>query len=450
MRKARIRLWLASACVCAGAIAIIPAIATGASGTPPAVTSAAATNVTSGGATLNGSVNPNGQAASYAFDWGTTTAYGHETPFTSAGSGTSATPVSAAIAHLTPGTTYHFRAIAKSSAGTTTGSDESFTTSAAKPNVPVPTASTGGASQLSDTSVRVNGSLDPKGQATTYFFQYGSTTAYGIQTRPVSAGAGTGNEAVHAVLSGLTPKATYHYRLVAEDAGGPAYGADHTVTVGPAQSHVAYMGHMGFVSPGGIIGVEAGCFGGATACQGHVTMTTVHGGVTLGQRNFYISPRSGGFQNIGINATGKRLLKQNRVWHLLQVNVKVTTTAGQHLSQTMTLARWVWPEAASPETSRRGSRLLGLSGRGRSHLRSVVRHRRIWLLVDQPPAASPQAQVAGGDPGPRGVDLAQEPGCPSTFFHALTLHCKVVACQTPAPPEHGCDAKRPPAIATRR
>jgi hypothetical protein len=30
------------------------------------------------------------------------------------------------------------------------------------------------------------------------------------------------------------------------------------------------------------------------------------------------------------------------VWHLLQVNVKVTTTAGQHLSQTMTLARWVW------------------------------------------------------------------------------------------------------------
>lgn len=342
MRNSRLRLWLASGSVCAAAIAAIPTIAAGASASAPAVTSAAATHVTSGGATLNGSVNPNGQSTSYAFDWGTTTSYGHETPFASAGAGTSAQPVSAAIASLSPGTTYHFRAIAKNAAGTTTGNDESFTTAAAKPTVPVPTVSTGAASQLTNTSVRVNGTLNPKGQATTYFFQYGTTTGYGLQTRPVDAGSGTSNEAVHAVLGGLTPKTTYHYRLVAEDAGGPAYGPDHSVTVGPARSHVAFMGHMGFVSPGGIIGVEAGCFGGATSCQGHVTMTTVHGGTILGQRNFYIQAGTGGFQNIGINSIGKQLLKHNRVWHLLQVNVHVTTTAGQHLSQVMTLARWVW------------------------------------------------------------------------------------------------------------
>ena len=35
-----------------------------------------------------------------------------------------------------------------------------------------------------NTSVQVNGSLNPKGQATTYFFQYGTTTGYGLQTRP--------------------------------------------------------------------------------------------------------------------------------------------------------------------------------------------------------------------------------------------------------------------------
>ena len=342
MRKSRIRLWLASGCVCAAAIAAIPTIADGASGSPPAVTSAAATNVTSGGATLNGNVNPNGQDSSYAFDWGTTSGYGHETPFASAGTGTTAQPVSAAIASLSPSTTYHFRVIAKSAAGTSTGDDESFTTSTAKPTIPAPSASTGAASQLTNTSVRVNGSLNPKGQATTYYFQYGTTTGYGLQTRPVDAGSGTATEAVHAVLGALTPKTTYHYRLVAEDAGGPAYGADHSVAVGPAQAHVAFMGHMGFVSPGGIIGVEAGCFAGATACQGHVTMTAVHGGAVLGQRNFYISAGTGGFQNVGINATGKQLLKQNGVWHLLQVNVHVTTTAGQSLSQTMTLARWTW------------------------------------------------------------------------------------------------------------
>jgi hypothetical protein len=342
VRKLRINILLASGCVCAGAIAAIPTIASGASSPPPAVTSAGATNVSSGGATLNGTVNPNGQDTSYAFDWGTSTSYGHESPFTPAGAGSTAQAVSAAIGGLSPATTYHFRAIAKSAGGTTTGGDESFTTSAAKPSVPAPTATTGGASQLSNTSVRVNGSLNPKGQATTYFFQYGTTTGYGLQTRPVDAGAGTSNEAVHAVLSGLTARTTYHYRLVAEDAGGPSYGADHTIAVGPTQSHVAFMGHMGFVSPGGIIGVEAGCFGGATACQGHVTMTAIHGGKTLGQRNFYIPAGTGGFQNIGINAAGKELLKQNGVWHLLQVNVRVTTTVGQNVSQTMTLARWVW------------------------------------------------------------------------------------------------------------
>jgi hypothetical protein len=102
------------------------------------------------------------------------------------------------------------------------------------------------------------------------------------------------------------------------------------------------MGHMGFVSPGGIIGVEAGCFGGVTPCQGHVSMSAVDGGQLLGERNFYIAPKAGGFQNLEINSTGKQMLRNNGVWHLLQVNVVVTTTTGQRTSQTMTLARWIW------------------------------------------------------------------------------------------------------------
>lgn len=342
MRTPRLPLWVATGCVCAGAIISIPTIASGAAAAAPTATTAAASDVNDSGATLNGSVNPNGTDTSYAFDWGTSTAYGHETAFTAAGAATAAAPVKAAIAGLAAGTTYHFRIVAKSSAGTTDGSDVSFTTTTPKPSVPAPAASTGSAAQVSDTAVRVNGEVDPKGQATTSFFQYGPSTAYGLQTRPVSAGSGTGNVAVHATLSGLTPKATYHYRVVAQSSGGTTYGPDHTVYVGPSQSHVAFMGHMGFVSPGAIIGVEAGCFGGGTPCQGHVTMTAVHGGAALGQRNFSIPANSGGFQNIGINAIGKQMLKANRVWHLLQVNVKVTTTAGQSTSQVMTLARWVW------------------------------------------------------------------------------------------------------------
>ena len=97
----------------------------------------------------------------------------------------------------------------------------------------------------------MNGSLNPKGQATTYYFQYGTTTGYRLQTRPVDAGCGTATEAVPAVFGALTPKTTYHYRLVAEDASGPRTVQIILSRVGPAQAHVAFVGRIGFVSPGG-------------------------------------------------------------------------------------------------------------------------------------------------------------------------------------------------------
>lgn len=342
MHNRRIQLWIAAGCLCASAVAGVPAIAAGAGGSAPAVTTNAATNVNSSGATLNGSVNPNGEQTSYAFDYGTSTAYGQETPFTSAGSGSASMAESAALSGLTPGTTYHYRIVANNATGKSLGVDETFTTPTPAPSAPAPTASTGPASQLSTTAVRVNGTLNAKGQSTTYYFQYGPTTAYGLQTPSAGVGSGTSNVAVHATLGGLTQASAYHYRLVAQSAGGTTYGADQTVLVGPTQSHVAFMGRMGFVSPGAIIGVEAGCFGGATPCTGHVTMTAQHGGALLGQRNFYIAPNSGGFQNIGLDDTGKQLLKENSVWHLLPVTVTITTTQGQTTTQTMTLARWVW------------------------------------------------------------------------------------------------------------
>ena len=65
-------------------------------------------------------------------------------------------------------------------------------------------------------------------------------------------------------------------------------------------------------------------------------------GSVIGQRNFNIAPNSGGFQNLGLTARGKELLKGNRPFHLLAVNVSVTTDSGQRISQVMRLARWVW------------------------------------------------------------------------------------------------------------
>jgi len=58
---------------------------------------------------MNGTVNPNGLATTYYFQWGTTTSYGNNTTTTSAGSGSANVNVSANLAGLTGGTTYHFR-----------------------------------------------------------------------------------------------------------------------------------------------------------------------------------------------------------------------------------------------------------------------------------------------------------------------------------------------------
>jgi hypothetical protein len=91
-----------------------------------------------------------------------------------------------------------------------------------------PTASTGPARSIGATSATLTGTVNPKGAATTWFFQYGATTAYGSQTGEQSAGSGTTNVPVSAAIGGLTPNTTYHYRLVARSSLGTTNGHDRS------------------------------------------------------------------------------------------------------------------------------------------------------------------------------------------------------------------------------
>jgi hypothetical protein len=94
----------------------------------PSANTGAASAVTASSASLNGTVNPNGAATRVLFQYGTTKAYGKATPSKGAGSGASPVSTSAAIGSLTPATTYHFRLVASSDAGTRLGADATFTT----------------------------------------------------------------------------------------------------------------------------------------------------------------------------------------------------------------------------------------------------------------------------------------------------------------------------------
>jgi hypothetical protein len=93
-----------------------------------------------------------------------------------------------------------------------------------------PAAATGGASNVTFSSARVNGSADPNGTATSYYFQYGTTRAYGIQTAATPVGAGQSPVHVSTDLLGLAPATRYHYRIVAQSADGTGLGRDRTFT----------------------------------------------------------------------------------------------------------------------------------------------------------------------------------------------------------------------------
>jgi hypothetical protein len=204
-----------------------------------------------------------------------------------------------------------------------------------------PSATTGSASNVGESSATVNGTVNPNGQSTTYFFKYGTTNTYGLQTTPAGAGSGTGNVAVHFALDGLSPNTTYHYQLVATSSAGTTNGPDETLTTTTTTaSRAVVLGHEGFVSPGGIVGAELGCFHGTGACTGQLTMT--HDGTVIAQRNYSMAPDSGGFQNMELNSTGQKALASNGVFNLIPVTVTVTQTGGQPVSWVIHLARWVW------------------------------------------------------------------------------------------------------------
>jgi hypothetical protein len=91
-----------------------------------------------------------------------------------------------------------------------------------------PAATTLPASNLTPTGARLNASVNPQGQATTFSFQYGTTTAYGGATASLSAGAGSATVPVLANIGGLTAGTLYHYRVIASNATGTRVGADQT------------------------------------------------------------------------------------------------------------------------------------------------------------------------------------------------------------------------------
>jgi phosphodiesterase/alkaline phosphatase D-like protein len=95
---------------------------------------------------------------------------------------------------------------------------------------PKPKAVTHRATGVKSTSATIHGSVNGEGLKTTYYFQYGTTKKYGQKTGKHSLEASGKFSSVKALLRGLKPSTTYHFRVVAKTATGTADGRDMTFT----------------------------------------------------------------------------------------------------------------------------------------------------------------------------------------------------------------------------
>lgn len=191
----------------------------------PVVTTTAISGITSTSANSGGNVTSDGGATVTARGvcWSTSANPTFSDSHTSNTSGTGV--FTSSLAGLNPGITYHVRAYATNSAGTSYGTDISFTTT-----VDLPTISTAIITNITESSATAGGDIASDGGApvTVRGVCWGTTLNPTISGNHTSNGSGTGS--FTSSLTGLIPATTYHVRAYASNALGTAYGLDQTFT----------------------------------------------------------------------------------------------------------------------------------------------------------------------------------------------------------------------------
>lgn len=261
-----------------------------------------------------------------------------------------------------------------------------------------PSVTTRAASQVTPDSATLNGSVDPNGRGTTYFFQYGLDRHYGAQTAPAAAGAGTSAKAVSAFVGGLKSGTTYHYRIVASNPDGVRAGSDRTVKTSNIPLSLTLAAAPNPVVVGGatnLTGALAGTGGGGRTIQIQVNSFPYTGGfVAYGNQLVTNADGSFGMPVVGLQANaefravtteGEPLVSPGVFVGVMPVVRTAVSTRRPRARRTVRFAGTVTPafEHAQVAVQKRGSggRWVTVAGTLTRHLAATksryVKHVRI-------------------------------------------------------------------------
>lgn len=238
-------------------LSVMPGTGALALAAPSAETGVASVSATTR-VTLNGAVTPAGSTVVYAFEYGTTTAYGQRTPEVELAASAPKTKVKTVLTGLSRNATYHYRLVARDAQGTDVGRDRTFTTSTAQR---APSASTLPAAPVGGDRATLVARVNPSGLPTTYRFEWGPTTKYGSSTPIADAGSGSAPTTVTFELTGLNPGAAYHYRVVASNAAGADGGGNRSFRTTRGLTGISFVSSANTVRWGGSVDVSGAVAG---------------------------------------------------------------------------------------------------------------------------------------------------------------------------------------------
>lgn len=194
----------------------------------PTLSASSPTDLTQTSATLNGSINPRGEAVTECkFEYGPVSGAGFpltapcEPSAEELPSASTDLPITAAIDGLQSNESYRFRITAANANGSETSATRTFR--AAGP----PEITKAQASFATESEATIESTVDPRGFETSYRIMWGPTADYGRVAKEGVIPAGQGPTEIDARISGLQSGSSYHYEVVASSsASSPVRTSD--------------------------------------------------------------------------------------------------------------------------------------------------------------------------------------------------------------------------------